>query len=645
MANPETAAVADTTPSSITTTSSRDATGTGESNRNNQENRRSRQYSQNRRVAESNEFKGETAKMNGNVLQIHSERKNKSQFSDTVDALKVYSSVAYKNDIEFLNVLFTKMEKPKVDEPEDPKETEVVDDDGTVTKITSKFEEMKYTENVKQWIRDDKSLKATIRSLYNIVWGQCSKLMKNKITMAKNFSTFESKGDVTELLKEVRRVSLQIETNTSVYDAMDEAKSLYYSYKQDQNESNSKHLKNFKSIVEAIEHLGGEMFADEALIKHEESQDVKNGLNPPRSEFALKKDVREKMMAIALIKRAKFDYKKLITTIRDQHAFGIDVYPNTLHDAYELLENHSSTEKPRRDTDPRRQRENDRTSRGRGRGGQQYRSAFQFAQSDSVVPGSDGRTVARTLCFKCQKMGHFADFCPTLVEGVVQNNIAEEVERENTRAWEQSDISEADDDEKESLNEEAENSDSEDSLVVAFQYMGLSTNLSQYGKYTDTDILLDTGSTTSVFNNKKMLLNVRKSKKNLRAYSNGGSQDSNLEGDFPGMFKVWYNPSSMMNILSFKDVRKHFRITMDTDVENVINVHMKCGKVLKFEEVESGLYLLHTNNITSKKVSAYSFLTLVKSNKANFTSRQIKRSDMARNFRKFLGYPGLKYLL
>ena len=87
MANPETAAVADTTPINTTTTPSREATGTGESNRNNQESRRPRQYSYNRRVAESNEFKVETAKMNGNVFQVHSERKNKSQFSDTVDAL------------------------------------------------------------------------------------------------------------------------------------------------------------------------------------------------------------------------------------------------------------------------------------------------------------------------------------------------------------------------------------------------------------------------------------------------------------------------------------------------------------------------------------------------------------------------------
>ena len=31
---------------------------------------------------------------------------------------------------------------------------------------------------------------------------------------------------------------------------MDQAKALFFSYKQDQNESNDKHLRNFKSIVE-----------------------------------------------------------------------------------------------------------------------------------------------------------------------------------------------------------------------------------------------------------------------------------------------------------------------------------------------------------------------------------------------------------
>ena len=81
-------------------------------------------------------------------------------------------------------------------------------------------------------------------------------------------------------------------------------------------------------------------------------------------------------------------------------------------------------------------------------------------------------------------------------------------------------------------------SDSDDSLVMAFQFMELSTKLAGGTNYADTDILLDTGSTVSVFNNKKMLLNLRKSEKTLRAFSNGGFQDSKTVGTFPGMFDV-----------------------------------------------------------------------------------------------------------
>lgn len=61
----------------------------------------------------------------------------------------------------------------------------------------SKFEEMKFTENVKQWIRDAKSLKATIRSMYYVVMVQCSKLMKSKLSMTKDYVRFEEEGDVT----------------------------------------------------------------------------------------------------------------------------------------------------------------------------------------------------------------------------------------------------------------------------------------------------------------------------------------------------------------------------------------------------------------------------------------------------------------
>ena len=67
------------------------------------------------------------------------------------------------------------------------------------------------------------------------------------------------------------------------------------------------------------------------------------------------------------------------------------------------------------------------------------------------------------------------------------------------------------------------------------------------------------------------------------------------------------------------------------------------GEVLKFVEVESELYLLSSNKLSNnKKVSVYSYLTLVRANKDDFTNRQVKRADTAWLFRRYLGYQGYR---
>ena len=88
------------------------------------------------------------------------------------------------------------------------------------------------------------------------------------------------------------------------------------------------------------------------------------------------------------------------------------------------------------------------------------------------------------------------------------------------------------------------------------------------------------------------------------------------------MFKVWYNPNSMLNVLSFKDVSKRLCITVVASVENEICVHVNDRKIVKFNEVESALYLLrNSDKFTKNEVSVYSYLTLVEINKSNFTKR------------------------
>ena len=157
------------------------------------------------------------------------------------------------------------------------------------------------------------------------------------------------------------------------------------------------------------------------------------------------------------------------------------------------------------------------------------------------------------------------------------------------------------------------------------------------------DILLDTGSTCSVFNNNKMLINIRGAKKRLVAKTNGGPQVSNMEGELPGFFTVWFNPDSMINILSFADVRRRFRITIDTEVESCFLVHTGKGKPLRFNEVSTGLYLFDKSSHTAtERTSAYSFLTLAESKKDQFSKGEVDRARTAMELHKSLGYPSYR---
>ena len=114
------------------------------------------------------------------------------------------------------------------------------------------------------------------------------------------------------------------------------------------------------------------------------------------------------------------------------------------------------------------------------------------------------------------------------------------------------------------------------------------------------------------------------------------------EGDLPGFFKVYYNPDSLMNILLLSDMRKRFRITMDTSKDVAMLVHIAKDQVMKFIEVRAGLYAWkpeHNTNLFNKQISSYSFPSLVSENKINFTRRELKRIDDARELYINMGMP------
>jgi hypothetical protein len=104
---------------------------------------------------------------------------------------------------------------------------------------------------------------------------------------------------------------------------------------------------------------------------------------------------------------------------------------------------------------------------------------------------------------------------------------------------------------------------------------------------------------------------------------------------------VWYNPKSLINILSFANVSRKFRVTFDSSINPAIIVHVNKHRTLKFEPLGQGLYTCDRKEFikTKKSVSNYSFLTSVSDNIKSYTRREIEGAKLARVLYRALNYP------
>merc|ERR1719491_1029325 len=70
--------------------------------------------------------------------------------------------------------------------------------------------------------------------------------MKTKLKGNETFTQVENDGNVSELLKMIRVVTREMNTNESVYNAIDKSKRKYYTYIQAPEDDDEIHSRTFK---------------------------------------------------------------------------------------------------------------------------------------------------------------------------------------------------------------------------------------------------------------------------------------------------------------------------------------------------------------------------------------------------------------
>jgi hypothetical protein len=445
---------------------------------------------------------------------------------------------------------------------------------------SGKTQELIYTEEVKEYVKRLREMKSNLATIHAVAWGQCSEAMRAKV---KSLSHYKEKTELTDcvwLLRQIKAVTLQFDEKRNVLMSLIDARTSLMNCKQEPGQQPAEYGDTIRAWAETIEHHGGTIAENYKLIPDRDKDGNELSVEQ-RKQIA-----RDRTLAIILIRGAdRTKYGTLIADLTNQYVMGRDEYPLDLLSAQGVLVNYQSPV-------------NDSRSM-RTQGGNQVRpspeaSALTFAQRAALVVGTDGVTHVGITCWNCQAGGHYAGECPTSSASTVSGT-----------------------------------------TLLQYAYM-----LAQAGRTgIDPDwILLDSQSKMSVFCNSAMLTNIRNSGRVLRAFTNGGYQDSDMVGDFPNLGQVWYNKASIANILSLADVRKICRVRMDSSKDPALCVHRLDGSIMRFAEHPSGLYVYNTNE-NSESVGDYTMVSTVAAQKKLFSLREVRAADDARELYRKIGRP------
>ena len=107
----------------------------------------------------------------------------------------------------------------------------------------------------------------------------------------------------------------------------------------------------------------------------------------------------------------------------------------------------------------------------------------------------------------------------------------------------------------------------------------------------EPEIVLDSGSTISLFKERRMLEEVKHADTKLLMETNAGTKAITEKGNVPGYGQVWYDPTAISNILSLSEmVRRGNHVMYDSNIADEFVVTTNSGKILTFHVNHQGLY-------------------------------------------------------
>jgi hypothetical protein len=448
-----------------------------------------------------------------------------------------------------------------------------------------------FKQEVRMYVQMRAAITSAMKSLYDLLWGQCSESLRSRLRSFEDYPTYSQNGDSLTLLKGIRAEMTGFRNKQYLSHSLHKTMRDFYSLAQGKQRNNQEYYDEFNSMVLTAEESGATIGSHPGSINDIILHSAVDPENPTELEHvAATKKATDRYLAVAFLLGAdRMRYGTLVEEIENEFlrnkgdASESGTYPTSVAEAYDYLCNYKKDPKILSRLlgqnsvsdyntgvafiqDGDRQANGNQTQNNSSNGNNTNTNS---TQEQTFATNGGGNSGYKKVCRRCGVEGHTSVDCSTSQDKVDIFRQSSQPNQGVSQLIHAVDWDGIVDTSDEALNwtfllpgvvhEAMPNTTFKSDGPIQCTEHNKNGTIAQVHKSTifsqandgvpKTWHLLDNQSTCDIASNPKLVKNIRQVEGHMQLATQAGSTTTNWMADVPGCCRpAWFHPGGTANI-------------------------------------------------------------------------------------------------